>query len=110
MRIAAGAELERDTGRHHIVAVAERRTEVEERVLVRMVVRCDGRGVLAAVVAVADGEVPLVLRIVVLRMETGKSGSARADFLDVIRQGLLDALNLVNAGNLLPISGYHATK
>lgn len=95
MRAAAGPELEGDAGRHHIVAVAERRPDIDERVLVRMIVRCDGRGVLPAVVAVADGEVPLVLRIVVLRMETGKGRSACADLLDVIRQGLLDALNLV---------------
>lgn len=95
VRRNAGSELKGDAGTEHGVAVPESAGKADQRVFVRVIVRSEGPSIGPFVVAVAGGEVPLVGRIVFARMEPGQSRRAGTDFIDVIRQGLLNALDLV---------------
>ena len=71
-----------------------------------MVVRTEGPGVGAFVMAVAGGKVELVVRIEFARMEASESGGAGTDFVDVMRQLVCDALDTVceRPGDVLDVA------
>ena len=80
--MVALAELEADTGIDHVLAAADRTANRERRVLIRTVERADSRRIRAAVIAVAHREVPLVIRVEVLRMQGRESSRTGTDAID----------------------------
>ena len=79
---ALRAELEADACIDHVLAIAEIRAEAEHRVLIRAVERADSRTVGIAVVAVANSEVPLVIRVEIKRMQRRQSRRTSTDLVD----------------------------
>lgn len=69
---------------HHVFAAAERTADTEHGVFIRAVVRTDSSCIGSFIVTVACGKVPLVIRIKIKRMESGKCSSACADSVDTV--------------------------
>ena len=81
----ARAELERHARVEARIAVAERNTEAEQAVLIRLVERADRTRIRIAVMAIAKSELRLVVRIELLhRMQCRQSIAARRRTADVV--------------------------
>ena len=64
------AELNTDTGIDHVFPAAEGTADTEHGVFIGTVVSTDSGRIGATVIAVASGEVPLIIRIEIKRMES----------------------------------------
>ena len=95
------AELEGDAGREHRITVAHSAGEVDCRVFIRMVEDAESGCISILVMAVACGEVQLVVRIEFARMEAGKGCCAGTDFIDFAGQGLSRAVELAAIDSIM---------
>ena len=104
---ALRAELEADACVDHVLAIAEIRAETEHRVLIRAVERADRRTVGIAVIAVANSEVPLVIRVEIKRMQRRQSRRTGTDFVDAVIQIRNSVVHVVDILRIAVDLGFH---
>ena len=84
--MVALAELNADTGIDHVFPAAEGTADTEHGVFIGTVVSTDSGRIGATVIAVASGEVPLIIRVEVQRMESCQCSGTGADTIDAVAQ------------------------